>query len=142
MIEQEQPDDDAMAGRAIRRAHAGGQPSVHDRGGDFARDWHRRELRDRQLRRRAAAPAAAGRTVRINGVPFAVIGVAPSEFTGMNQYVRSDFFVPLMMSPRILNDPRTASLQARDARNLRVKGRLKPGVSQSKAQAELNAIAA
>src|SRR5258706_11329442 len=41
-----------------------------------------------------------GRSVRINGAAFTVIGVAPGSFTGMNQVVRSDFFVPLMMSPR------------------------------------------
>ena len=85
-------------------------------------------------------PAVLGRSVRINGNAFTVVGVAPSEFTGMNQYVRSDFFVPLMMSPRLLSDPRTASLEARDARNLTVKGRLKAGVSQAQAQIELTAI--
>src|SRR6476660_8572759 len=62
-------------------------------------------------------PDVLGRTVRINGVECTVIGVAPEGFTGMNQYVRSDFFVPMMMSPRIINDKKTASLEARDARN-------------------------
>jgi len=83
-----------------------------------------------------------GRSVRINGAAFTVIGVAPGSFTGMNQVVRSDFFVPLMMSPRVINDKKTASLEARDVRNLRLKGRLKPGVSQAQAQSELTAIAA
>ncbi len=87
-------------------------------------------------------PQVLGRTVRINGVDCTVIGVAPSSFTGMSQFVRSDFFVPLMMSPRIVNDKRTASLEVRDARNLTLKGRLKAGVSQAEAQAELTAIGA
>ena len=86
-------------------------------------------------------PAVLGRTVRINGHDFTVIGVAPPSFTGMNQYVRSDFFVPLMMSSRVLADPKAGSLQARDARNLTLKGRLKVGVSQAQAQTELTAIA-
>jgi putative ABC transport system permease protein len=81
-----------------------------------------------------------GRSVRINGAPFTVIGVAPGSFTGMNAVVRSDFFVPMMMSPRVINDKRTGSLEARDVRNLRVKGRLKPGVTQAEAQSELTAI--
>jgi predicted permease len=85
-------------------------------------------------------PGILGRTVRIKGVPFTVIGVAPPAFTGMDQFVRSDFYVPLMMSPRIVSDPKAASLEARDARNLRIKGRLKPGVTQAQAQAELTAI--
>ena len=87
-------------------------------------------------------PAILGRTVRVSGTPFTVIGVAPSGFSGMNQYVRAEYFVPLMMSPKVLIDPKTASLEARDARNLTVKGRLKAGVSQAQAQTELTAIAA
>jgi len=87
-------------------------------------------------------PGVIGRTVRINGTPFTVIGVAPAAFTGMDQIVRADFFVPLMMSPRLISEAKAASLEARDARNLTLKGRLKPGVSQSQAQAELATIAA
>ena len=83
-----------------------------------------------------------GRSVRINGQPFTVIGVAPPGFTGLHPLVRSDFFVPLMMSPRVINDPKAASLEARDARNLTLKGRLKAGVSQASAQSELTAMAA
>ena len=85
--------------------------------------------------------AVLGRAVRINGHDFTVIGVAPPAFTGMNQYVRADFFVPLMMSARLLSDPKAGSLQARDARNLTLKGRLAAGVSQAQAQTELTSIA-
>jgi macrolide transport system ATP-binding/permease protein len=87
-------------------------------------------------------PAILGRRVRINGNELTVIGVAPAEFTGLDQFVRSEFFVPLMMSPRLVTDPKVGSLQARDARNLNIKGRLRPGVSQAAAQAELTTIAA
>jgi putative ABC transport system permease protein len=90
----------------------------------------------------ASDPGVLGRRVRINGGEFTVIGVAPPEFTGLNQYVRSDFFVPLMMSQRLANDPKHQVLEDRDARDLRLKGRLKPGVSQREAQAELTTIAA
>ena len=87
-------------------------------------------------------PSVVGRRVDINGRAFTVIGVAPAEFTGLDQYVRPDFFVPLMMSAQLLTDPKAASLEARDARNLSVKGRLARGVSQAAAQAELTAIGA
>src|SRR5205823_651032 len=63
-----------------------------------------------------------------------------AEFAGMNQYVRADFFVPLMMSAPLTNDRR--SLDARDTRNLIVKGRLARGVTQAQAQAELSTIGA
>jgi len=71
-------------------------------------------------------PAVLGRRVDIDPHPFTVIGVAPPEFSGMDQFVRTDFFVPLMMSPQLLTDPKAASLEARDARNLTLKGRLAP----------------
>jgi len=87
-------------------------------------------------------PAVLGRRVRIQGHELTVIGVAPPEFTGMDQFVRADFFAPLMMSPRLVGDPKAASLEARDARNLHLKARLKPGISQAAAQAELTTIAA
>jgi putative ABC transport system permease protein len=90
----------------------------------------------------ASDAGVLGRSVRINGVPFTVIGVAPESFTGLNVVVRSDFFVPLMMSPRVISDPRTGSLEARDVRSYRLKGRLKPGTTQAQAQSELTAIAA
>ena len=83
-----------------------------------------------------------GRSVQINGHPFTVIGVAPPGFTGLHQLVRSDFFVPVMMSARLINDPQAASLEARDVRTLTLKGRLKAGVSQASAQSELTAMAA
>ena len=87
-------------------------------------------------------PGVLGRRVRINGAEFTVIGVTPPEFNGLNQYVRSDFFVPLMMSQRLASDPKGSSLENRDARNLKLKGRLRAGVSQAAAQAELTTIAA
>jgi macrolide transport system ATP-binding/permease protein len=87
-------------------------------------------------------PGVLGRRVRINGAEFTVIGVTPPEFNGLNQYVRSDFFVPLMMSQRLVSDPNGSSLENRDARNLKLKGRLRAGVSQAAAQAELTTIAA
>jgi predicted permease len=82
-----------------------------------------------------------GRRVRINGLEFTVIGVAPAEFTGMNQFVRSDFYAPLMMWPRLMSDPKIQPLEARDFRQLSVKGRLKPGVKIGQAQTELSLLA-
>ena len=87
-------------------------------------------------------PGVLGRRVRINGNDLTVIGVAPADFTGLDPVVRSDFFVPLMMSPRLISDPKTGSLEARDARNLSVKGRLRRGVTQAATQAELTTIGA
>jgi predicted permease len=87
-------------------------------------------------------PGVLGRRIRLNGHDFTVIGVAPGEFTGLDQYVRADFFAPVMMSPWLISNPKQATLEARDARNLTLKGRLRPGVTQGAAQAELTTIGA
>ena len=59
----------------------------------------------------------------------------------MNQFVRSDFYAPLMMWPRLLGDPKERPLEDRNFRNVTIKGRLKSGVSQARAQTELSVIA-
>jgi predicted permease len=86
--------------------------------------------------------SVVGRTVRLNGIDFSIIGVAPEGFTGLAQYSRLDFFTPLMMWPRLVADPRVSPLEARDFRQLAIRGRLKPGVTKQAAQAGLTAIGA
>lgn len=81
-----------------------------------------------------------GRRVRLNGVEFTVVGVAPERFTGMDQFVQPAFFVPAMMCNRIASNTSNL-LEARDQRVFTVKGRLKPGVTIAQAQAELTVIA-
>jgi putative ABC transport system permease protein len=86
-------------------------------------------------------PAVLGRKVRLSGIEFTVVGVAPDSFTGMDQFVRYDFYAPLMMWPRLISDPKARPLEARDDRSLRLKGRLKSGVTVTQAQTELSVIA-
>jgi len=86
-------------------------------------------------------PAVIGRTVRMNGVDFTVVGVASKDFTGIDQWVRPYFYVPLSMAARILPAGSANVLEERGTRMFNVKGRLKPGVSQAQAQAELAGIA-
>ncbi len=83
--------------------------------------------------------AILGRKVRIAGIDFRVIGVAPVGFTGPNRYRRPAFYIPVMMWPRVSGDSRV--LVARDYWGLRVKGRLKPRVTLGQVQAELDHIA-
>lgn len=79
------------------------------------------------------------RTVRINGIDFNIIGVAPKSFTGLDEYVRPHFYVPLAMWQR-LNALPTNPLEDRTNHSLDVKARLKPGVSREQARAELAAL--
>ena len=87
----------------------------------------------------AADPSILGRKVRLNGIEFTVIGVAPDRFTGMSPVIRPAFYAPLMMYPRLTANPK--ALESRGNRDLSVKGRLKPGVSMAQAQAELTTFA-
>jgi predicted permease len=83
-----------------------------------------------------ANPAVLNSTVRINGIDFNVIGVAPKSFTGLDEYVRPHFYVPVVMWQR-LNALRENPLEDRANRSFDVKGRLKPGVTREQARAEL-----
>ena len=92
------------------------------------------------LRQFGADPAILGRTVRLNGIAFTVIGVTPAGFTGLDQYVRDEFYAPLAMWERLLADPAIRPFEARDFRRLDVRGRLKPGTTLAQARAELTSI--
>jgi putative ABC transport system permease protein len=94
------------------------------------------------VRQFAADPSILGRTIRLNEIDFMVIGVAPPEFTGLDQYTRFDFYAPLMMWPRVAGDSTSRPFEARDVRNLTIKGRLEAGVSRAEAQTELSIFSA
>ena len=83
-----------------------------------------------------------GRTVQLNGLPFTIVGVAPEGFTGLDQYVRFQFYAPLMMWPRVTADSIARAFEARDYRALRLAGRLGSGATMSDARTELSVIGA
>jgi predicted permease len=105
----------------------------------LAYDFWRNEL--------AADPSIVGKTIRIGqvgGLDFHVIGVAPESFTGMDLFIRPAFYIPAMMGPKVLG----ASDETLTRRNVTsadtafyIKGRLKPGVSLSAANADVAAVA-
>jgi macrolide transport system ATP-binding/permease protein len=86
-----------------------------------------------------ASPSAVGSTLRLNGIECGIIGVAPEQFTGTDQFLKPALFVPLAMSPRL---GRENLLERRDIRWITVKGRLKHGIGVAQANADLSAIAA
>jgi predicted permease len=88
----------------------------------------------------ASDPAVIGRRVRLNGLDFTVVGVAPESFTTMDQFTRPAFFVPAQMAGA-LNSSNKDPLANRSDREFTVKGRLKPGVSMQAADAEASALA-
>jgi predicted permease len=100
-------------------------------------------------RRLGGSPEAIGATVRISGVEYTVIGVAPRSFTGTVPGIVADFWVPLMMVDRFSfsgvqastdEDPGTTRLTRRGNRWLIVKGRLADGRTIDEARAQLETI--
>ena len=90
----------------------------------------------------AADPSVLGRRVRVNGIEFTVVGVAPESFTGLDLFVRPDVYVPLMMWPALVGDDQPSPLEQRDRRALDLKGRLTDGVTPQQAGADVARIGA
>ena len=87
-------------------------------------------------RRFGGAASAVGQSMLIDNVPFTVIGVAPSEFFGVDPGANPDVYLP--MRAKVLFDPSAAStLLAPDFYWVQMMGRLRPGVSLEQAQAAL-----
>ena len=90
----------------------------------------------------AADPGVLGRRVRMNGIEFTVIGVAPESFVGLDLFVRPDVYVPLTMWPALVGSDQPSPLEQRDRRALDVKGRLLDGVTLEQAGADVARIGA
>jgi macrolide transport system ATP-binding/permease protein len=89
----------------------------------------------------ASDPSVVGRTIRLNGTEFTVIGVAPESFPGMLIFGHPDFYMPLAMAPVFSTNPQKNFFEDRDDRELTVRARLKPGTTVQQAQNELAVVA-
>ena len=117
-------------GRAFRpeEDEVQGRDPVVVLGRDF---WNRELRRDRSI---------VGKTIRLNGTVFTVIGVAPESFPGLALFGRPDFYVPFAMARIFSTTPDKDFFQDRDARDLTVRARLRPGIAIQPARNELAAI--
>ncbi len=89
-------------------------------------------------RRFASNPNVVGETVRLNGYPFTVVGIAPPGFFGVEVGAAPELWAPIMMQPQLsgLAD----RLQKRNNFWVKLMARLKPGVSEQQAQAATDAL--
>jgi putative ABC transport system permease protein len=83
------------------------------------------------VRRFGADPSILGRTIQLDSIPYAVVGVAPERFSFP---MSSELWAPLAF------DAETAA--ARGSHYLDVVGRLKPSVTVEQARSEMQLIAA
>ena len=91
------------------------------------------EVWEREL---GSDPSVVGGTIRLNAMPYTVVGVAPEGFDGKTlPLIGADVFVPYGMNDHLRgNDP--------DATNMQASARLAAGVTPARARAELDALAA
>ena len=84
---------------------------------------------------------ATGQQILVNNVPFTVVGVAPSEFFGVDPAAAPDIYLPMHVIEQ-LGAGQQFGFQPEDwlARNyywIQIMGRLRPGVTLAQAQAAL-----
>ena len=108
--------------------------------------WERRFGRD---------PGALGRTITVNSIPVTIVGVCPPEFYGVQPGRAVEVWLPLHIQPQVeprwspgppepaaggAAKPAGTIFEARDGWWVLVMGRLKPGVSEDRARAELDLL--
>ena len=88
--------------------------------------------------RRFGGADIAGTTIRINGLPYTILGVAPRGFHGTEVAFRPEVWVPMSMQPQIEG---RLWLDERTTLNVWITGRLAPGISVEQATAALDTVA-
>jgi predicted permease len=91
--------------------------------------WHKRFAGD---------PSVLGKVVRLNGLPFTIIGVTPHDFVGTS-VAAPDFWFPLSLVPLIHPDGNW--LHDRENQWCQLFARLAPGLTTGQAQAEMTLFA-
>lgn len=87
----------------------------------------------------AASNSAVGKTIRLNGISFLIVGVAEPRFDALTLSNKYDLWVPMAQRPYLV--PRwTAKQDKMNASWLIIIARVKPGVSVSQAQAAVSLL--
>src|ERR1035438_768875 len=95
-------------------------------------------------KRHGADAAMLGRSLRLNGRMYTVVGITPEGFTGTTALISAELYVPLGAYDARVNDfeGRGHALASRDTHALIALARLHPGTSLAAADAQLAGIAA
>jgi predicted permease len=84
-------------------------------------------------------PSAVGKTIRIEGMPFRIVGITRKGFTGTGIATEPDVTIPLTAQPMI-TDGNVARLSSPRWIGLEIGGRLKDGDTLAQARAQLGTL--
>jgi predicted permease len=84
-------------------------------------------------------PGVVGRAVTMDGHPMTVVGVAPKGFHGVQAFVDTAAFMPMMELP--VSGTPTEVIESWQNRNYVAEARIRPGVTMKEANAELGLVA-
>src|SRR3954470_12544713 len=86
-----------------------------------------------------------GSQVLINGRPFTIVGITPKGFAGTLQILSPEVWLPMSVYDQVANDfgsKNHTTMNDRNGTQLRIIGRLKPGVTAAAAKSALEGLAA
>jgi predicted permease len=89
-------------------------------------------------------PAVLGSQVLINGRPFTIVGITPKGFAGTLQILSPEVWLPISVYDQVANDfgsKDKTTIEDRNGRQLRIIGRLKPGITATAAKPALAGLA-
>src|SRR6267378_4401102 len=90
-------------------------------------------------------PNMLGSQVLINGRAFTIVGIAPKGFVGTMQVLSPEVWLPISVYDQVANDfesDNKTTIDDRKGTQLRVMGRLKPGMTATAAKPALEGLAA
>jgi predicted permease len=87
------------------------------------------------------APDILGRTIKLNNIPFTIVGIGPKGFKGLYAVFGPDLWVPSMMAQQILPAQQQRALSDRAMPLFTGIGRFGRGVTLPQAQAEMKIVA-
>ncbi|HUE40305.1 MAG TPA: ABC transporter permease [Chthoniobacterales bacterium] len=90
-------------------------------------------------------PSVLGSQLLINGRSFTIVGIAPKGFVGTMQILSPEVWLPMSVYDQVANDfasDNKTTINDRKGTDVRIMGRLKPGITAAAAQPALEGLAA
>src|SRR5438128_4853779 len=90
-------------------------------------------------------PRVLGSQLLVNGRPFTIVGITPKGFAGTMQVLSPEVWLPMSVYDQVANDfeaENKSKIDDRKGTQLRIMGRLKPGMTAAAAKPAIEGLAA